>query len=471
MVNKEATEFKDLIKAPDSGMRVGSCVYNAIITKYRTAIEKSGRCKNWLKKHQVSYEGLIPNRSGGELTISEIIDEFFRPLNLALICIDIHGTIIKECCYNPMMDGKTISKNIFPNTTALIIHEEHAFLCNRKLEELFHTFLYNEEVGNYVSIYKNKALIEGYAHYPKAFELSTDIAEIKCLDDVCKTKCEHLVYCGDLMDIALDLKKMGHCFPVSYDGNQLRAVKLNVGESKVDIRNYVESDEPFEVNANLIQLKNNLSKEYICEKYKSKYDQDTKNALKELAPIASNGGFIAGTFETIGIDMKKHYSKQFYNIDKIPVLTSFDRFTFDIEDILENDFVLVERIGDINLEVLWTYRPKTIMMGSDYHKYSMYVTPLMKLRPSKWVKHDKKVIEEIFESENVDSDKKDAVNQLIGLLGKTRNVGGEGWFFTDEDEASIFDRRDSAVCLEFCCPSLLSSTHGVGAISNRPAFG
>jgi hypothetical protein len=485
-VMKGSKVFKDYVQESYHGWRAESCLFTAILMIYKKAIEncKMGS-KRWKKTHSMTYEGLVPGQDGGACDIDTIINEFFRPFHLCLIVLNANNDLIPECCYHPDMDGHSPNTNIAPATLALIMHENHVFVCNRNLESLKHVYIYDSSVKNYVNIRKQNAIEESFGHYPQPYERPTNVKLIETIDDLCLTEEEekslaiaklakiakkdkktkkdndviaNYIYNGDLMDIAIDLKNEGHSAMCSMKNSHINGINLMLGDRDISIRNHCDKHEKKVCNVPLMTLENKLDLAYNCEKYKSCYDQDTKRMFKLYAPPAINGGFVNGKHACVAVDKNKHYTSMLLQIDKMPTLSVFDRFEplYVHEGIKDTDILLVERNSLIDHAIYWTYRERMLMLGCDYKNYTDLFEVLRVLRPSGMAHHDTSVLKEIIASDNYEintsdnaddielkkkqakDNKKQACNRTIGRFGVDKMEVDRGMLFNDEDEAADF---------------------------------
>ena len=161
--------FKSKFDGPE-----GSCFFNIVLGVYKFVIEKSLRGKNWLKTHKLTLDGIIKGRNGGECSIDEMVEHFFKPFNLGLRVLNIQNQLMDECCFHPEMYGKKVNQNINPQVLTIVIHDNHVECCDiddAMIRKLAVEFPFDHEALKFVNKRKDaKPCLECFGHFPSAFE-------------------------------------------------------------------------------------------------------------------------------------------------------------------------------------------------------------------------------------------------------------------------------------------------------------
>ena len=434
----------------------GSCLFNIVLGVYKLVIEKSKRGKNWFKTNKLTLDGIIKGRNGGECTIDEMIEHFFKPFRLGLCVLNIQNQLMDECCYHPEMDGMKVNHHINPHVLTIVIHDNHVECCDiddAMLRKLAAEFPFDHEALKFVNKRKVDACVECFGHFPSAFERDDKISFIKDADEI---KADHgeLLYDGDLAHLAKVLYcDHGVCPQVWMDGltvNKL-IVCLDDDDKKITIRNHAEAGERIGCTRPYIQFKNTLDKTYNCNSLKSYYDQDTLKVFKQNLLMATNVVVNSTPFaprsrvkrmmvDVAGIDFNKFYLSSWMDIEQFPVSIEDDRWNKNWDGVIgENNQYWVRRVSILKNNI-FTFQEEGVLDGINMvmpcNLGKFYV--MAEFVPARVVKHDKTALKSIVESGENAGDIKKAVNEFFGTCYKTKRENSVARIFGDESEAAYF---------------------------------
>ena len=433
----------------------GSCFFNIVLGVYKFVIEKSQRGKNWLKTHKLTLDGIIAGRNGGECTIAEMVEHFFKPFNLGLRVLNIQNQLMDDCCFHPEMYGKSVNKNINPRVLTIVLHDNHVECCDiddAMIRKIAVDFPFDQEALKFVNKRKSNACIECFGHFPSAFERDDKVAFIKDADEI-KANEGELLYDGDLGHLAKVLYvEKGVSPQVWMDG--LTVNKLIIGlddEKKITIRNHAEVGERIGCTRPYIQFKNTLDKEYNSTSLKSYYDQDTLEVFKQnllmatklvvnSTPLAPRSHVKRSMVPVVGVDFNKFYLSSWMDIDQFPVSIEDDRWNRNWDGVIgANNQYLVRRVRSEKNNI-FTFQEEGVLDGINLalpcNVEKFYI--IAEFVPARVMKHDKKVVRSIVDSGESAADIKKAVVEFFGTCFKTKRENSVARIFGDESEAAYF---------------------------------
>ena len=275
----------------------------------------------------------------------------------------------------------------------------------------------------------------------------------KCNDD--DNQIIKYIYDDDLVCI---LKDMVYSTPsyipdVNFNCGKIKSLKFKINGILGVIENSTDNE-----NDKDVYLGPNIYKKYheafnkfyssiVCEEHMSTYNPLNIEIESEYHMVPQTGYFSDDDVcndKYNGIDSRKAYTSDLYDIEYYPVYGYFDIWKkYDDHKIEDYNQYIVECIDKNELSLLLFPYKYSRCTGYKLNRINVKYSILFFKRPSKLVQsNSKEIIDELwktkFDDECDNQCKKDIVNLNIGLLGKKYNNKTISKIFKNYDEASYY---------------------------------
>ena len=440
------------------------CGYTILINVYKESIEKQ------FKTVKLTYEYLFKlfhDREPGDdedwgLSVKNLA-KFFRKFRLKLVVFYCSGKVRFQ--WSPEDDNLTTTKKINPRCLYLLAKNTHFYHLNSDIKVL-------EQI-------KNNGLIDGDGkelvvsdRYPfiepseQRHDLFTyDVDEIFAVDF---TKYAYLKvqFNGNLDELLTDLVYKYNYEPkIGTSGGYVTEITMKINKCTIKIKNQtqhefetplqVDDEDHYKLYQDMFQ---SLYQSVLNRSNLSTYNPEFINALRTYSRTALRGKFPKHNFHydfASEIDIRRAYASDLMELPGFPIFNVFDVFEkYDHSALEACTFYFVRsKAGTTDPAVLCYFDKKYVIvtgftlqhMPKKLYKI-LYMARPHNIRPNR----SKDVIKSIYESDLDDDERKNIVNQIIGMACRTDRKKESSVLFTDGGEAAEFKEKQGGelICVE-----------------------
>ena len=413
--------------------------------------------------HNIIKPDKIFNKNELGCYLSEV-QKFYKKYKIAFYVFDIN----KRCqyWYDPRDEGIKLNRHIFPRVTYFLLHNQHIYRLNDKLDRL------KEIVNRLKGDKKNDDINRNYyinnnrknnTIFNTLLNDSDQLVELYKKKNTTNINC---TYNNDLQTLLVDIiNKMNYEPSVIVKNSSITGISLNNIDDKCIIIRNVHSEytgnatfkDDNELN-NFIVEDNETYTNIINHNYKSYYNDNVNNMFCEYV----RGGII-GSFpdyhtnvskSVFELDFNKFYTSILFNMKKIPLICQFDNFKQYNNEVLEDYNIYFIQINNDHTENMNIYVNANygLCYGINLKKeLTDNMEILAYLKPYKLVNNDMcHTITHLYNNDEISmTHKKYIINKVIGLLGKKYNKVHQSHIFYDGAEAYAYMEKHGGNVHEF----------------------
>ena len=455
-LNKKATTFEEMFNRSENTKETdvdNSCYVNLLVNTYNKAI--NDRFTMGSRKYESNKKKLLTaqkiceicdityKESNIGLSIKKSI-KFFELYKLGLKAIDNFGNLIYN--YEP----SSYNKHLYPRTLYILVHNNHVEILNCN-EHSFQQVMFE--------VKKQHVELEASSRFPVFKNGKKDYKTffINKLDDVVEhvinneeleseDKCNiKFIYDGSMQEMVFEMLNARYLPEIIYKDNTIKGIyfKINDYQYAVQYSNmapdtiHTINEEEFNI---FNQYNNRFSEWLLNEKFVSRFDEETRSILDtyNVCPLTAQLEYNHDK-KLIGIDRRRAYTSNLYELDNIPVFNVFDKFLeYDQHDISDYTIYLAKFQDCIETQI-FVGANYAIVYGQHLKKCELSFTIIKYLKPSNLIESNSRgIIDELYSSELDDDHKKNIVNHNIGRSGKTLNIKNIVKIYMNKDEAHYY---------------------------------
>lgn len=423
-----------------------SCWLNLLVNLFKEPIEKY--YKNVKITYQYIHNIIAPFRklqtSHNGYSFNEV-KLFFEKYKIALVQFDINMNVV--CHYEP----EKRNKHINPIIVYVMFHNKHIYHLNHNLKVLEQKLdIYMEGIKEICERPSHRYYLKNEEQTEKSY-LVNNYNELKQLMETCEDENETIkvlynrTSCFDLWFNAY--KDKIEMTPLMTNGEVCFKFLKFQNYKKKNYNIYtLEEDSVFahktfdkvEVFNNYENKKGNALNNLLTINYLSQYNENVNTMLTEYMKAPLKGKFIKNlpTDECIHIDFNKYYTSILNQIDKVPVINTFDDFIDYSNQTIENyNLYYVEKL---NNDGTYPFHKFSLCFGMNIKNVNG-IQILKYLQVSKLKTYTgKNVIQKLYQDETLTPKfRKDIINHIVGKYNKRVNKKIYTSVSTFQEEANL----------------------------------